>query len=437
VKKKSINQPAQRIRHRDRLRRALGASARARRSGRSLPTVGGEKRTSRPIFGEANRNNSVVVKIPRTFSFLENPDGALDLLDRIKTHVEDEKVRHLRISHEKCSKLDLCAEAIMDTFLMRARVRRKGTAHPLYVGGQTSDNSFDVNVMLAAAGLPHRLGLKDFEIPEELTRLFNTFEMQEGSASHNDSSKNRNRCGTSLTNYFNVCLGTEHFQLSEGGEHDIACLLTEVIGNAEEHGGPWHATGFWDGRKFKTDKGVAGVCHIAIFNSGSSIYESILRPDSSDDLRVKLSALSADHESKGYFKRSGGAWNEECLWTVYALQDRVSRYTGLPRGIDRGNGTVQTIEFFDRLAAQNQKQMCIVSGGVYILFDGTHHLVRNEQGLQTIAFNATNDLSLPPDPTYVRALTGRFDGTIISIRLVLDHRHLEKLTQNPSSSPVI
>ena len=384
-----------------------------------------------------NPTNSVKVKIPCTFSFLEDPEAALDVLREIKMHVENEDIRYVQIDHEKCSKLDLCASAIMDTELIRARDRRRGTAHSLSISGQTSDNSFDVNVMLAAAGLPHRLGLKAFEVPAELTGLFKTFEMQEGSASHIHSSKNRNRCGTLLTDYFNSCLKTQGFQLSETGEHDIACLLTEVIGNAEEHGGPWHATGFWDGRKFETSSGYAGICHIVIFNSGTSIYESIKRPDSSDDLRSILENLSAEHEAKGYFSKSNGAWNEECLWTVYALQDRVSRYTGLPRGIDRGNGSVQTIEFFNKLAAANQKRMCIVSGGAYILFDGIHHLVKNERGLQTIAFNAFNDLTIPPDKKYVRALKNRFDGTIFSIRLVLDHSHLEQLVKGPENSPVV
>jgi hypothetical protein len=64
--------------------------------------------------------------------------------------------------------------------------------------------------------------------------------------------------------------------------------------------------------------------------------------------------------------------------------------------------------------------MAIVSGGTYILFDGTHRMRETEGKGKTIAFNKSNDLYLKPDEDYVKPLRGlHFPGTIISIRFPL------------------
>jgi len=175
-KKKRI-QKTQRIRKEHRRRRALGAIERSRRSGRWLPFV--YEPPPAPKFQYLpNSENSSTIKIPSTFSFLEDPDGALKVLSDIREEVEKDPIRHHMIDHAKCSHLDLCASAIMDTELIRARESRRGTFNPLALSGKMSEMSFDVNVMLAAAGLPHRLKIKKYEVPPELASIFNTFEMQ-------------------------------------------------------------------------------------------------------------------------------------------------------------------------------------------------------------------------------------------------------------------
>jgi hypothetical protein len=77
-------------------------------------------------------------------------------------------------------------------------------------------------------------------------------------------------------------------------------------------------------------------------------------------------------------------------------------------------------------------RMCVLSGGAYILFDGTHKIrpvKRGQEELKVIAFNDDNDLHKPPDPKYVRQLRKSFPGTVISIRLTLDRNVLERLAQ--------
>lgn len=78
--------------------------------------------------------------------------------------------------------------------------------------------------------------------------------------------------------------------------------------------------------------------------------------------------------------------------------------------------------------------MCILSGGAYILlFDGKYSLQQSRRGdemLKIIAFNAENDLEIPPDKEYVRPLEHSFPGTAVSIRLNLNESYLAKLVSS-------
>ena len=91
-----------------------------------------------------------------------------------------------------------------------------------------------------------------------------------------------------------------------------------------------------------------------IFNFGDSIYESLQRKDTPASLKEQI----ADFMS-GILRFSGTSKatmeTEETLWTLYALQEGVSRFTDTPEGVDRGNGTIRMIQFFTEVAGENQR----------------------------------------------------------------------------------
>ena len=345
---------AQQIRLRKRELRKQRANERAARSSRLLPKT--KPRFASPprtIAGPTPRNYSVL-DIPSTFSFLDDPEQALETIHELEAILSDKETRFIEISHRRCRHLDLCASAVLDTYLMRERERARREQRPLAVVGKLSKRSFEVNAMLCAAGLPHRLGIKETAVPIELRDDFDVFEMMEGTASHPGSSKARDLCGTKLTEYFDKCLHRKHSSLTELGSYNLACLLTEVIGNAEEHGGPWHATGFWKSRRLRDSDAGEGEIHIVIFNEGRTIYEALQHPTSSGLMKSTLRQHSQFHSRE--FAASGGTWNEEALWTLYALQDQVSRFNFSEKGRNRGNGTIQMIQFFENLAAPGQRR---------------------------------------------------------------------------------
>lgn len=313
----------------------------------------------------------------------------------------------------------------MDIILLRARDRRP-TGNSLNFSGVLSKTP-SVNLMLRASGILRHLGLPESELSPETETLVRRCELFHGKASRIEKGKQRDRAATSLTKYFDSCLETLGYTLSKAGKSYLSALLTEVIGNSEEHGGPWWTIGHW--HLTETEEEKFGECHIVILNFGTTIYESLNEHNQSENLTASLRSLSDLHDKQGFFSFGKPKWDEETLWTLYALQERVSRYSGTARGKDRGNGTVNIIEFFHRLAGGTRK-MCIASGKAYILFDGKYHLqnvVRGDESLKVIAFNADNNLEIPPDRDYVYKLDKSFPGTVVSIRLTLDESHLAEL----------
>jgi hypothetical protein len=149
--------------------------------------------------------------------------------------------------------------------------------------------------------------------------------------------------------------------------------------------------------------------------------------------KAQIGALAHEHKTKGFFAILTKyvdiylpIWQEESLWTLYALQEGVSRFRNTVGHIDRGNGTVKMIEFFSELAS-GRPQMALISGRTHILFDGKYRISPIEvdgEIRKVIAFNNNNDLRERPDPDYVRTLRNHFPGTLISLRFQLKQADL-------------
>ena len=60
------------------------------------------------------------IKIPRVFSFLEDPAGAMQILEHIRSIAGRKNVRHIDIDHSDCETLGLCASAAEGEFFREA-----------------------------------------------------------------------------------------------------------------------------------------------------------------------------------------------------------------------------------------------------------------------------------------------------------------------------
>lgn len=369
------------------------------------------------------RGQSAHLKVPPIFCFLQDPEGALRFLGHLRRTLANQAIRSIHLDHKGCKHLGLDASVIMDTMLLEEQARRTRKKIRLYLSG-THPDDIGVKNMLRATGILRSINHPDSHLPDpEELRIIRCPTLR-GDGKKPEASWTRDAAGTKIIEYFQKCLLLHNVELAPQGVAHMADLVTEALGNSEEHGGVWYAIGFYVQRKDSD----SGTCHLVLFNEGNTIYESMSAPNASEEIKRRVSALAETHMKRGWFGFGPRvAWDVEALWTLYALQQGVS--SKLHERPSRGNGTVEVISAFAELAGPGRR-MCILSGSSYILFDGQYSLGESTfegDSRQVLAFNSSNDLEQPPDPGCVRALDGRYDGTIISLRFTLEKEHLQKL----------
>ncbi len=391
--------------------------------------------------------DSALIPIPAEFSFISDPEASLECLYDLVDCVRDSRIQNLFVDHSKCVQLDLCASAVMDVLYLQGKKNAKLRNRKFVAGGYYSEND-DVNVLLKSNGILKNLNHPESQtVPANLKARLRIFELTSGRATPPECTSDAERTSTKLVEFFNSCLNMEGYRLNDEKQSTLIDLVAEVLGNAEEHSrqpefasGPvWYVIGNYKGSEVE---GQGGECHIVLFNFGESIFQSLAAPDTSDRLKDEISKLADLHRRRGFFDLlvdiarglvhvKQRFWQEDALWTLYALQEGVSRFRHLPGGEDRGNGTVRMIEFFRRLASSDPK-MVLLSGRTWILFDGTHSLetiIRDGEERKVIAFNEQNDLTVPPDPRHVQTLDRKFPGTLVSLKFKLRAQDLAKVSE--------
>jgi hypothetical protein len=395
--------------------------------------------------------NTAYIKIPPVFSLISDPEEAIGVLDSLVASVKDNRVGKVFFDHSECEELDLCASAVMDTLFLEGKRNTQIRGRRIDAGGTYSERSDDVNVLLISNGIIRNLNIaRPREISPQMKERLRIFPLVRGRRTPPEKTSDIERTATQLVDFFNSCLQMEGFQLKKERASNLMDLIAEVVNNAEEHSGQeisdsepsWYAIGYY--RKSEVPE-RGGDCHIVLFNFGRSIFESLKLPETSYKLKEEISKLADLHRKSGFFERlieipyhllvlRRRPWQEDALWTLYALQEGVSRFRHLPGNEDRGNGTVRMIEFFMKLAS-DEPRMVILSGRTWILFDGRHTLrtiMRGGEPRQVIAFNDENDLCLPPEPKYVRTLERSFPGTVVSLKFTLRNEDLANVSEGLS-----
>jgi hypothetical protein len=409
---------------RERHRLARKSHAKVRRT-RALPVVTAPLLEFYALEAGIKRQTSVrrVYKIncPKIFSFIEAPDEALEVLEQLIQASLTQKPR-IEVCQDECELIDHEAEAAFSALAVEASKRLK-----IPFSGSFPKSDEQRNIVLAA-GLPRSLGV---DLPEP--EAFHCFPLTRGRRAKENARKSSQRevLTTKLTEYVDECLLMYQYTLSDVAKADLSSLVGEVIGNAEDHSS---RAEWWVAAYLRRHEKKIGDFHLTIFNFGKTLFESLQDLPAESRLRHDIDALVSAHSSRGFFRPN---WTEENLWTLYALQEGVSRYnTGTSLG-DRGQGTADMIEFFQNLGQTTDEgkepKMCVVSGNTYILFDRRHQMrlekTVNDEQRRIIAFNDENDLHLPPNKRNVKSLARKFPGTLMGLRLFLDQDYLTHIKE--------
>jgi hypothetical protein len=364
------------------------------------------------------RTSDPLIRTDKQFSFIDNPDGTLRTLAAF-ARLAQLTPHEIFVDQRGSRDIDLCAASVLNVLALAAgrdyRVRFSG-AWP------TSEAATEI---VAVTGLPKALGVPLPRLPN-----FSTLGLIHGRREANKlSSTKAEKTANQIIKQLDSWYRAYGFQLRAEGKERFGKLIGEVLANAEDHSGraEWWTCGY-----LRQKPGLDyGDCHLTFFSFGRSMAESLQELPTDSHLRSRIESLVEAHAQQRFF--SSHAWREEDLWTLYALQEGISRHSEADDS--RGFGTAEMIEEFQELGRTSdsgtQPRMCVLSGRTHILFDGRYSLRReNSQGedaRRVIAFNDTNDLNRPPDPQSVRALTCSFPGTLISLRFYLDRTYLESI----------
>lgn len=380
-------------------------------------------------------------KIPKDFSLISNTEETLDAIcSLISSSKKFKPGQAIHVDHLGCENMDLAASAVLDAITLE--IMKELPPGTFRIDGSIPLNG-QVRQLMINVGLPRQLGINikpdpgAFILPLPLQR---GRRQQPGKY---EGQSEAERVAGALANHLKEC-----FQKAAGYElplsvtRQIVKWLPEVIGNAEDHSATddWWAISYLvphDPAEYqRTCAGVGGAflgeVQLTVFNFGRSFFESLNADTTAPTLKEAIRDLAKRHSLMGWFIDND--YSERDLWTLYALQDGVSRFAGRPGDIDRGWGTVRMIQAFQRLGGTVRQglipRMILISGDTQISFDPKYQLKYQDvaDGQRSIiAFNSENSLEQRPDKAYVRSLKSFFPGTLLAFRFFIDKKHLETL----------
>lgn len=235
----------------------------------------------------------------------------------------------------------------------------------------------------------------------------------------------------SIVDYINNCLKNNLVELTIDGEKNILDMVGEILSNAEDHSpfNTYYVTANY--KQFRYDDGsIVGELYLSFLNFGFSIYEGFLETkDDNIDLYTSLKNGCDSIKTKI-------AFSDENLFTLYALQDGVSRLKF--KDESRGTGTMKFIncffEFGDyfNIEKKHSPNLSILSGKTQLICDNKYKPF-NKNGEFFLSLNDEDDLSEPPSKNHLKDLYYSFPGTLLSIRALLNQEHITKKFTNENN----
>ncbi len=365
------------------------------------------------------------IVLPKTFSFLDDPEAALKVIHRAAAVLNHQKIKFIYIDHRHVERVGLAAEVVLDRVVddMFRRFTRAGRRVKLRGRVPADPNACR---LIRAIGLTKALGIRTQVLSDEdesRVRVFQSDSRAYVAQPKINIRDYKEKTVGDFVAYTQKALGEHGHEMTNAAKARLISYLGEILDNVEQHSGvlDWILVGYID----LTEDGLHWF-DIAVLNFGLTYAETFSASGASELAWGEIQGYLDKHRGKGGI-------SDEGLVTVCALQGNISskNYT---EEDTRGHGTVKLIEFFQDLhesfagSDTRKPKMAIVSGNTRVLFDGRYKMKMSSEGRKVIAFNNPNDLDDPPDMRYVSSLRGKgFPGCAISIRFPLPARFVRNV----------
>jgi len=228
----------------------------------------------------------------------------------------------------------------------------------------------------------------------------------------------------------NAWLRAHTIELTPEAEGAFTGAIGEALDNAERHGSlsSEKAEGDWSIAAFSkiSHSGDSKLirCSVGIVSIGATISESL--NSAASEVKERIDKYVKQHTP--LLSRGPTA---ECLRTVMALQDGITRVGKATEGRRGGVGFMELVDIFAELGKNGrddlQSMLTILSGKACIRITRPFEKgTLSEEQMRQLWFNDENVMSHPPKGSHVQSLEIGFPGVILSACFTIDPTYLRE-----------
>jgi hypothetical protein len=372
--------------------------------------------------------SKLVIKIPKEFSLSVNYDRTIETIKNIVYSLWKNVGKEIELDFTNCKTVDqpalfllqiLRLELSNDLVELDKRLSILSAKTKVKITQATEPS---VNLDLFLCGYLPEVSVKKGLQP------IDTLGYIKGSKSQKHYFENRKGIiGTNIVSYIDKCLMYNSYSLTADGKGTLGNMIGEILNNAEDHSplNTYYVTAnyYVDKGDSNDNKENVGVLNLSFMNFGYSIYEGLEQTkNENSDVYSFLDGV--------YSELGRVPFSKENLFTLYALQDGVSRLKF--QDLSRGTGTMTFINCFysigdyENVDRELSPQLSILSGSTQLLCNNRYRPFQSNDGSFSLSLNSENDLTKPPDKRNVLSLKYKFPGTILSVRFCLNEAHIQK-----------
>jgi len=390
-------------------------------------------------IGKEKYNSQGVITIPERFSVLDNPDESYMTLRKVISALLLENSDTVTLDYQNCKNTELSTQILLDIILIdfvkfqvkcQKTDRQRRNLFPII--GANNINDETVKKMMFSVGSPVNLGLQEGQFSDIEKYKLRVHDNRKGK-DDNKRMAQKELDTTEIADYVINCLKRMNKKITPVKLNDLCTVIGEILINAEEHSTTQHrfSIGYF---KEEADNGNHfGLFRLVIMNFGKTIYEKFKSDDCPNkNIINRMNELSASYTKKLWFLP--GKFEEESLWTLYALQEGVTSVS--QESYKRGNGSIRFIDSFfnikDSQEVDDTSRMSIVSGRTRIVFDGKYCIKEktNADGeiFKVMTFNNSGNIEDKPDTECVIYSKNYFPGTMISAKILLNDDDIQQIS---------
>ncbi len=372
-------------------------------------------------------NKKYIVKnhiaVPANFSFEScNDDSILFFKQIISTYLLSDIV--MVIDFTNCTNIDISNAMLLDIILKELKIveskynskyYRQVTKKVKYIKSKNLKTNKCLHIFKF-------IRLQPNEVDEEDAFLY--LGLKKGwvnRISYRES--NKGSICKDIREFVNSSLKESNAMLNAKGNNKLDNLLSEILNNADDHS--VHKEWYVNGISYKEiiNKEPIIELNLAILNFGFSIFEGIMQTSNKNIKTMEEINHWYENHIKLMQMRGATKFSKENLYTLYSLQEGISRLKYKEES--RGRGTMNFIRAFIDLGSYGainpecKSHLNIISGNTIINCDNEIAPYKDDNCYK-LSLNKYNSIEKLPQKEYLKENNEYFPGTFLEVKIFLN-----------------